>query len=137
MTGIWAKLKINLDKLSMKLNRFIEETFKRLGVFFSAVLILPALLAQYHLIEVVDYREDHLDVHTFQHVWGATLLTIFFIFKGVDIWLAFWFSFLIWVLYEILLDGTKLCNKRGYQLSDIGADFVGAFIPSLLKYLIG
>lgn len=115
-----------------KFNRFLEVALKKVGIFWTMLLIYPFFLIAFKKIEYIGYEEDRLDFHTFQHTWGATILTLILLLMGINVFYAFFFSLQVWVAYEVFFDGLRISDKRGYQLSDIGADFIGAIVPAIL-----
>jgi len=105
----------------------IFKVFKWVGFILSSpVFIINAFFKKPPLTFIL-LEEDHEDLHTFRHFAMASILTAFA--YGVFKWnshLSFLFGFGLMYLYEFL-DGLKLIDKRGWQMSDIGADFFGAF----------
>lgn len=107
--------------------------FKWTGWLITELLFVE----KYKNITVIPLEEDKEDLHTIRHFSMGVLLTIifFFIFH-ISMALSFVISFILLLLYEIFLDGYKLVDKRGYQISDVGADLWGAILPYII-YLIG
>lgn len=111
----------------------IFKIFKWTGWLITEILFVE----KYKNISIIPLEEDKEDLHTIRHFSLGVLLTIlfFFIFH-LPMGISFLISFLLLLIYEIALDGYKLVDKRGYQISDVGADFWGAILPYLI-YLIG
>lgn len=103
--------------------------FKLTGLAFTVAFRVE----KYKNISVIPLEEDLEDLHTIRHFSISTLLTIIFFFiLHCPMWLSFLLSFVIMFAYEIILDGYRLVDKRGYQISDVGADFWGAILPYII-----
>jgi len=120
-----------------KLDKRIFTVFKWTGIILaSPVLILCAFFKKSPLT-FIEWGEDVEDLHTFRHFSMAAVLVAFFygVFHFTPL-LSFWLSFGLMYVYEIL-DGLKLIDKRGFQISDIGANFWGAWIIWLFLHFRG
>ena len=122
--NLWEKLVSFVQHVDRNV---VFKVFKWIGFALSSpVFIINAFFKKSPLTFIV-LEEDHEDLHTFRHFAMASILTAFA--YGVFKWnptASFWFGFGLMYLYEFL-DGLKLIDKRGWQISDIGADFFGAF----------
>jgi len=105
----------------------IFKVFKWTGFLLSSPFYIINAFFKKPPLTFIPLEEDFEDLHTFRHFAMASILTAFA--YGVFKWnptASFWFGFLLMYAYEIL-DGFRLIDKRGFQMSDIGADFFGAF----------
>lgn len=105
----------------------IFKVFKWTGFILSSPVFIINALFKKPPLTFIPIEEDFEDLHTFRHFAMASILTTFA--YGVlkrNPTVSFLFGFLLMYAYEIL-DGFRLIDKRGFQMSDIGADFFGAF----------
>ena len=81
-------------------------------------------------------EDDPFDRWSLGHVLASVLwFFAFYISVGVSNIQAFYLSFGVMYLYEILFDMTKIEDKEGFSMQDIGADFVGSILALLITII--
>lgn len=109
--------------------------FRYTGYLFS--FWLPRIFGD--RLTIIPLESDFEDKHTFRHFSSSIIGTlVFWVILNLNIFLSAFLSFIIgWLGWEVLVDGIlKWSDTRGYQISDVGADFWGAITP-VIVYLIG
>ena len=106
--------------------------FMTIGVILSVPVILLERITKKDLIK----EDDPFDRWSLGHVLASVLwFFIFYISVGVSNIQAFYLSFGVMYLYEILFDMTKIEDKEGFSMQDIGADFVGSILALLITII--
>jgi len=126
-----------LHKIGIWVSGAIFVIFKITGYVFS--FWLPKIRIGSCELTVIPLLLDKEDTHTFRHFSISMIGTlIFWLWFNINIYWSALISFVIgWIAWEIFVDGIfKASDARGYQISDVGADFWGAFTPCII-YLIG
>jgi len=129
LAGIWQKL----HGFGCWLSQSMITLFYWTGYFFT--FWLPAKLIG---LDIIPREADVEDKHTFRHFANSMAGTLFFYWVcNCSMLLSAVISFgLGWLIWEVLVDGIlKASDMRGYQTSDVGADFWGAILPVLIYYL--
>lgn len=105
----------------------IFKAFKWTGLVLSSpIFIINAFFKKPPLI-FIPFEEDFEDIHTFRHFSISAILTaLAYGLLKFNPTSSFYFAFLIMYVYEII-NGLKFIDDRGFQMSDIGANFWGAW----------
>jgi hypothetical protein len=131
---LWKKL---IEFVNYVDRVLIFKAFKWTGlVLASPVFIINAFFRKPPLT-FIPFEEDFEDFHTFRHFAISSILTaLAYGLLKLNPTASFYFAFLIMYAYEIL-DGLKLIDERGFQMSDLGADFFGAWFIYLFLAIRG
>jgi len=131
---LWKKL---VDFVNYVDRVLIFKAFKWTGlVLASPVFIINAFFRKPPLT-FIPFEEDFEDLHTFRHFAISSILTaLAYGLLKFNPTASFYFGFLIMYAYEIL-DGFRLIDERGFQMSDLGADFFGAWFIYLFLAIRG
>ncbi len=120
----WNKLLEFMRRIDSDL---IFKVFKWTGLALSSPLIIINAFFQKPPFTFIPFWEDFEDLHTFRHFSISAILTaLAYGLLKFNPTASFYFAFLIMYAYEIL-DGLRLIDDRGFQISDVGADFWGAW----------
>ena len=110
--------------------------FRLLGEAFSFFLPKEIKRNGRVVFRVIPKDEDHEDSHTFKHFSMCMIGTLVLHELGLSLVAAVFLSFVIaWLGWELLIDGFRISDARGYQMSDVGADLVGALMPWLISII--
>ena len=125
-----------IECISAKLNKLIFKLIKWTGLVFSIPIIVINAFFKKPPLTFILWEDDFEDTHTWKHFIASMVLTLFaFSVLSLKPLICFWIGFGVMYIYEIF-DGFRIFDERGYQISDIGADFWGAYITYILLTLI-
>lgn len=121
--------------MKTKIAEYVNLIIFRLAYYIGAIVsVLPLfLLSRFESFKYISYFEDRLDYHSYQHFAAGMILfgvaRKFLSFASLH---AFLFSFFAMFAYEIT-DGFRVFDKRGFQVSDVGFNLLGAVTAWILN----
>jgi hypothetical protein len=122
---LWNKLIEFVNHIDRVL---IFKAFKWTGLVLASPIFIINAFFKKPPLTFIQFEEDFEDFHTFRHFAISSILTaLAYGLLKLNPTASFYFAFLIMYAYEIL-DGFRLIDNRGFQMSDLGADFWGAWV---------